>query len=91
MPQLITGSNEGQNSRIVNVGSCVHKAGVIRFNDFDYKNYYRAGMAYADSKLAQVMFTKHMKNVCEKNQWKVQVHAAHPGMKYSQNLKSSDK
>lgn len=79
MPQLIAGSKEGENSRIVNVGSCVHRVGVIRFNDFDYKNYYRAGMAYADSKLAQIMFTKYMKIFCEKNEWKVQVHAAHPG------------
>jgi NAD(P)-dependent dehydrogenase (short-subunit alcohol dehydrogenase family) len=80
MPLLNAGAGEGENSRIVNVGSVVHRVGEIRYDDLQYKNYYRAGMAYADSKLAQAMFTKHMVNVCEKNSWKVQVHNTHPGM-----------
>lgn len=79
MPQLHAGSGEGGYSRIVNLGSVVHRIGEIRYDDLNYKNYYRAGMAYADSKLALVMFTKHMKNYCADNSLKVQVHAAHPG------------
>lgn len=79
IPQLNEGASEGENSRVVNVGSVVHRVGEIRYDDLEYKNYYRAGMAYADSKLAQVLFTKHMKKVCEENSWKIQFHAAHPG------------
>lgn len=79
LPQLIAGSSEGECSRIVNVASSVHKVGEIKYNDFDYKNYYRAGMVYADSKLAQVMFTKYVNKLCEENKWGVQVHSAHPG------------
>lgn len=80
MPQLIAGSSEGENSRIVNVASCVHQVGKIQFDDFNYSNYYRAGIVYADSKLAQIMFTKHLTKVCQEKGWKVQVHAAHPGV-----------
>lgn len=79
MPQLIAGSCEGEKSRIINVSSSVHSIGQIRYDDFDCRNYYRAGMAYADSKLAQTMFTKHVKSLCDDNSWKVQVHSVHPG------------
>jgi NAD(P)-dependent dehydrogenase (short-subunit alcohol dehydrogenase family) len=39
MPQLIAGSNDndGQNVRIVNVSSCVHKKCVINYDDFHCK------------------------------------------------------
>lgn len=39
MPQLIAGSNDndGQNVRIVNVSSCVHKRCVINYDDFHCK------------------------------------------------------
>ena len=39
MPQLIAGSNDndGENVRIVNVSSCVHKRCVINYDDFDCK------------------------------------------------------
>lgn len=39
MPQIIAGSrdNDGRNARIVNTTSCVHKAGVIDYDDFHCK------------------------------------------------------
>lgn len=80
MPQLRAGSSEKENSRIVNVASCVHNIGRIRYDDLIYKNYYRASMVYADSKLAQIMFTNHLKKICEEEDWKVQVHSVHPGL-----------
>lgn len=80
MPQLNAAANKNENARVVNVTSCVHEIGTINLDDFEYKNYYRAGMVYTDSKLAQVMFTKHLQKICDENSWRIQTHAAHPGM-----------
>lgn len=82
MPQLkaAVNNNNNENARVVNVTSCVHEIGIINLDDFEYKNYYRAGMVYTDSKLAQVMFTRHLQKLCDENSWPIQIHAAHPGM-----------
>lgn len=89
MPQLKAAAREDENARVINVTSCVHEIGTINLDDFNYKNYYRAGMVYTDSKLAQVMFTKHLQSVCEENNWKVQTHAVHPGMVDTEIFNSS--
>lgn len=81
MPQLIAGANElGKNSRVVNVSSCAHYAGKINYNDFHNRNYYHGGMAYSDSKFAQVLFTRRLNQLCKENNWKVQSNACHPGV-----------
>lgn len=82
LPQLIVGgkSNNGNNARIVNVSSCAHKCGNINYDDFNYSKYFHTGLAYGDSKLAQIMAMRHLENLCIKNGWKVQSHAAHPGV-----------
>lgn len=81
MPLLISGSKDPQiNSRIINVSSCAHFVGKINYNDFNSIKYYNSGMAYADSKLAQILFTRELNQICEENKWKVQVNACHPGI-----------
>ncbi|CRK94471.1 CLUMA_CG007977, isoform A [Clunio marinus] len=82
MPQLIAGSlnSDGKNSRVVNVSSCANEVGRLNYDDFNYDKYYHSGLAYGDSKLAQIAFTKHLDNLCRENNWKVQCHAAHPGI-----------
>lgn len=81
MPQLIAGGNsEGGNARIVNVSSCAHECGSINYEDFNYTKYYHTGLAYGDSKLAQILSMKHLEKICVKRGWKVQSHAAHPGV-----------
>jgi NAD(P)-dependent dehydrogenase (short-subunit alcohol dehydrogenase family) len=81
-PQLIAGSenNDGHNTRVVNVSSCAHECGTINYEDFNYQNFYHTGLAYGDSKLAQIMFTRHMEKVCREKSWKIQSHAGHPGV-----------
>lgn len=37
LPQLIAGSNDGKNARIVNVSSCIHRVAEIDFEDFHSK------------------------------------------------------
>jgi NAD(P)-dependent dehydrogenase (short-subunit alcohol dehydrogenase family) len=81
MPQLIAGGeNSNFNSRIVNVSSCAHFVGKINYDDFNCLKYYNEGMAYADSKLAQILFTNELNRICKENNWKVQVNSCHPGI-----------
>ena len=80
MPQLIAGSKESnKTSRIVSVSSCSHFVGKIRYDDFNYKNIYHGQISYSDSKLAQVMFTRHLHQMCVENSWNVQPYSCHPG------------
>lgn len=82
MPQLVEGSkqNKGKNARVVNVSSCANQAGIIKYDDFNCEKYYNGDLAYADSKLAQIMGAKHLETMCKEKGWKVQNHAAHPGL-----------
>ena len=80
LPQLRAGAEAiGIKSRIVNVASNVHEVGTINYKDFHFKKYYRASMAYANSKLAQMMFTYHLEKLCKRENWMVQTYAPHPG------------
>lgn len=81
-PQLIAGSlsNDGKNARVVNVSSCAHECGKINYRDFHYEMYYHPGIAYGNSKLAQIMFTRRLQEIFMENNWKIQSHAVHPGV-----------
>jgi NAD(P)-dependent dehydrogenase (short-subunit alcohol dehydrogenase family) len=81
MPQLLTGSKEsGRTSRIVNVASCAQFGGKIKYEDFNCTKTYHPGKAYCDSKLAQVMFTRHLHKMCIEKNWNVQPYSCHPGI-----------
>jgi NAD(P)-dependent dehydrogenase (short-subunit alcohol dehydrogenase family) len=81
MPQIIAGSNDLHiNSRIINVSSCAHFAGKINYEDFNCEKYYHMGEAYADSKLAQMMFTRYLERICREKSWNVSSYAPHPGV-----------
>lgn len=47
-------------SRIVNVTSNVHKRGTIKLKDLNSDQNYDPGDAYAQSKLANILFTKEL-------------------------------
>lgn len=80
LPQLRAGAEViGIKSRIINVASNVHEVGILNYKDFHFKKYYRASMAYANSKLAQIMFTYQLERLCQKEKWNVQTFAPHPG------------
>lgn len=49
-------------SRIVNVSSSAHKRGKIKFDDLNNDKTYEPGEAYAQSKLANILFTKELAN-----------------------------
>ena len=47
-------------SRIINVSSLAHTRGRLKINDFNSNVHYDPGAAYAQSKLANVVFTKEL-------------------------------
>jgi retinol dehydrogenase-12 len=64
-------------SRIINVSSVAHKRGNIHFDDIHFKSGYNGFDAYAQSKLANILFTKALaKRLKDQN---ITVNALHPG------------
>ena len=49
-------------SRIVNISSTAHKRGKIKLDDLNSDKNYEPGEAYAQSKLANILFTKELAN-----------------------------
>lgn len=80
LPQLKKAGRDGLNSRIVNVSSIVNLVGRINYEDINGSKHYYAATAYNQSKLAQVLFTKHLQKMLDEEGSHVQVHAVHPGL-----------
>uniref|UniRef100_A0A182FWA2 Short-chain dehydrogenase n=1 Tax=Anopheles albimanus TaxID=7167 RepID=A0A182FWA2_ANOAL len=80
LPKLKAAGTPDCKARVVNVSSCVHKIGEIDYNDINkLKNYYPAD-AYNQSKLAQVLFAKHLNLVFEEDGLPVLANSLHPGV-----------
>ncbi|XP_011305179.1 retinol dehydrogenase 13 isoform X3 [Fopius arisanus] len=65
-------------ARIVNVSSVAHTRGSINTHDLNSTNSYDAGEAYAQSKLANILFTKELAKKLKDTG--VTVNAVHPGI-----------
>lgn len=69
-----------RNSRIVNVASTAHKIGKLNFDDLNWETRkYKKMQSYADSKLANLYFTKELQRRLDKESSDVIVASAHPG------------
>lgn len=68
-------------SRVVNVSSMAHSAGVMDFNNLLYENGkdYSSVKAYSRSKLSNLLFTYELQRFFEKNKINTVALAAHPG------------
>ncbi|KAG5880491.1 hypothetical protein JTB14_035202 [Gonioctena quinquepunctata] len=80
LPQLKAAGKLKEMARIVNVSSCAHVVGEINFADINNRQKYIAGQAYAQSKLAQVLFTNYLERQFRKEGACVQIHSVHPGI-----------
>jgi NAD(P)-dependent dehydrogenase (short-subunit alcohol dehydrogenase family) len=69
----------GRQTRIVNVCSLAHRTGTIRFDDLQAERRYSPWAAYAQSKLANLLFTFELQRRSEANGWGLMSDAAHPG------------
>lgn len=81
MPQLRAAGTQDFNSRIINVSSCANILGDINMKDINGTKDYYPPDAYNQSKLAQVLFTRHLQLLINQDEdLHVQVHAVHPGV-----------
>lgn len=67
-----------EDPRIINVGSDSHFSGKIHFNDINLTNKYHGLRAYAQSKLANVLFTYEFDR--RKPVDKISINCVHPGL-----------
>ncbi|XP_077370615.1 polyprenol dehydrogenase isoform X2 [Festucalex cinctus] len=67
-------------SRIVNMSSATHYAGVIHMDDLNRRKCYSSHGAYAQSKLALVLFTYYLQEQMTAKGFSVIVNAVDPGM-----------
>jgi len=82
---------EASKGRIVVVGSNAYKMGkkIIQFDDLNFDHNYTAWNAYAQSKLAQVMFAFELQRRIEKVGKSVKVYVCHPGASRTNLLKDT--
>ena len=66
-------------ARVVNVSSSVHRGGRIDFQDPHSARRYRRWTAYAQSKLANLLFTFELQRRATESGWDLLSAAAHPG------------
>lgn len=80
LPRLISAGTPKRMARIVNVSSCVHKVARINFDDMHSRSLYSSYFSYAQSKLAQVMFTQSLARYFRVEHIPVAVNCLHPGI-----------
>ncbi|XP_066141088.1 retinol dehydrogenase 12 isoform X2 [Euwallacea fornicatus] len=80
LPALKKAGAAKAQSRIINVSSCAHVVGEINFEDINFRTQYIPAEAYAQSKLAQILFSNYLNNLLIKEGVHVQVHSVHPGV-----------
>jgi NAD(P)-dependent dehydrogenase (short-subunit alcohol dehydrogenase family) len=66
-------------SRVVTMSSGVASYGRIRFGDLQWERHYRPNLAYAQSKLADLMLALHLAAISTECGWNLLSNAAHPG------------
>lgn len=74
--------------RVVTVSSAVHRSGSINFQDLHSERRYRRYEAYAQSKLANLLFAYELQRRSSEARWPLLSVAAHPGYAAT-NLQSS--
>jgi NAD(P)-dependent dehydrogenase (short-subunit alcohol dehydrogenase family) len=66
--------------RVATMSSGVARFGRIRFDDLQWeRRRYRAYLAYAQSKLANLLMARHLATVATERRWRLESVAAHPG------------
>lgn len=65
-------------ARIVNVSSGSHQKAVINFDDIEMKTGFSSYKAYGQSKLANILFTKHLSEMLKSDN--ITVNCLHPGV-----------
>ena len=77
--RLLESLRRASRARVVTLGSLVAKNGRIRPDDLDLERRWSSRRAYANSKLAMVMFARELQRHSTAGEWGLNAHAAHPG------------
>jgi NAD(P)-dependent dehydrogenase (short-subunit alcohol dehydrogenase family) len=64
---------------VTTMSSGVASLGRIRFDDLQWQRRYSPYLAYAQSKLADLLFAQHLALVAQQRNWDLMSNAAHPG------------
>ena len=78
--QLLSQLQKAPHPRVVNVSSISHRQGKINFKDLQSHQSYDPMKAYAQSKLANILFTLELDRLSQERGWNIQSIAAHPGV-----------
>lgn len=71
---------KGRQPRVVNLSSGAHRlGGAIHFEDLQWERRYQPWLAYAQSKLAMLMFANELQRRSDANGWGLLSNACHPG------------
>jgi NAD(P)-dependent dehydrogenase (short-subunit alcohol dehydrogenase family) len=65
--------------RVATMSSAVAMIGRIHFDDPQWRVRYRPTFAYAQSKLADLVFARHLAEIARERKWTLTSNAAHPG------------
>lgn len=76
-------------ARIVTVSSISHRSGVIHFDDLNLERNYKPSLGYAQSKLANLLFTYELQRRLVATGQSTLAVAAHPGWSATQALRHS--
>lgn len=71
---------KGNNPRVVTLSSVAHLSGAINLDDLQSERYYKPMVAYAQSKLACLMFAFELQRRSDTAGWGISSIAAHPGI-----------
>lgn len=77
---------KGNKSRVVTVSSIAHRSGVINFNNLQSEYNYKPMVAYAQSKLACLMFMLELQRRSDAAGWGISSMGAHPGISRTELL-----
>jgi NAD(P)-dependent dehydrogenase (short-subunit alcohol dehydrogenase family) len=68
-----------EDPRVATMSSGTANFGRIRFDDLQWERRYNTGLAYAQSKLADLMLTRQLAALADERGWHLMSTAAHPG------------
>lgn len=78
--ELLPLLRKSDSPRVVTLSSIAARQGTINFSDLQYEQDYDAGAAYAQSKLACLMFALELQRRSDASGWGIQSIASHPGL-----------
>lgn len=71
---------KGKKPRVIQLSSIAHRSGQIHFDDLQFERSYHASKAYAQSKIAMIMFALELQRRSDKAGWGVTSIPVHPGI-----------